>query len=211
MILLSDNDIIKKLACFDLTGEILAALGVAAADIFVLNTASHVLTSERMRRRMDAASFQRMKAFLATVQIIQTVPNADEMAALIEQPTIDAGEAVLFSVAPQVADSVLATGDKRSLEALACAGATSGGLLQDLNQRLAGRVMSFELILERILLQFGFEAIRGKLIAGRDYDRTTAIILGSALDANEQSFRAGLASYIGDLRLRTGSLLMPSL
>jgi hypothetical protein len=208
VIVLADNDVLLKLACCDLYGELLAAFGVTTADVLILNTARFVLDTRKVRTRLDAASMDRLRAFLAAVQDVTIAPDPVEQVALAEQPRIDAGEAVLFSVAPLVPDSLLATGDKRSLLSLTEA-ATTNAVCAGLCARLAGKVVCFEQIIHRIVDHHGFESVRAKLIAGRESDRVLAILLGSGLDASEATVREGLASYVNDLRRGTGTLLVP--
>lgn len=206
MIVIADNDVLKKLACCDLYDEFREAYEVDLPEIFVLNTARAVLTSKRKRKQIDEDSFSRLSTFLAAVSVITDAPDADEQIALTEQQNIDDGEAVLFSITAATKGSQLATGDKRSLEALANA---SDKICQKLCGKLKGRVLCFEQILLKVVDSAGFDAIRDKLIEGRECDKVLAIVLGSGLDATEDAFCEGLTSYLGDLRGRTGSLLIP--
>ncbi|MFT3883067.1 MAG: hypothetical protein QM703_25875 [Gemmatales bacterium] len=207
MILLSDNDILKKLACFDLFEEFLSAFRCSTAEIFILNTARFVLTSKKMQKRFDTDSFARLTDFLGQVQIITQAPDPIDLAELTEEPTIDAGEAVLFSIATDMENAILATGDKRSLIGLVEASVDENPAIQRIVEQLSGKVISFELIIERIIDVHGFETVRNKLVKGCDHDKTIALVLGSALDANEEKFREGLVSYINDLRKNTSTLL----
>lgn len=204
MIVIADNDILKKLACFDLVDEFTRAFDVGLGDVYVLNTAKHVLKSERTRKRIDAESFNRLSAFLDAVNVISVAPDPDEQVALTEQQNIDTGEAVLFSVSPRMPGAILTTGDKRSLESLAN---VDDATCKSLCKKLAGTVVCFEQIIERIIDCIGFDSVRDKLVLGREYDKALAIIIGSGLDATEAVVREGLASYVNDLRKKTGSLL----
>lgn len=206
MIVLTDNDIILKLAWCDLFSEFLAVFEVSPGDVRILNTARHVLTSARIRKRVNDEGHSRLIAFLSIASDIDVEPDAEDVAALTEQPKIDLGEAVLFSICPMLTDTILVTGDKRSLRALQDASSTEAACAR-LCERLAGRVFCFEQIIERILTRFGFEAIRDRLIRGRECDQGLAFWLGSGLDANEASFREGLASYLNEVRQTSGSLL----
>ena len=204
MIVISDNDVLLKLACCDLYAEFLSSFGVSHQDVFILNTARPVLTSRRVQKRIDASSFQRLVAFLNAVQVVAEAPDPDELTALTEQPNIDMGEAVLFSVAPRMPNAILTTGDKRSLQSLA---GTNDAVCQALCRKLAGKVVCFEQVLWKILDGVGFDAVRDKLVSGRECDKALANILGSGLNATEDGVREGLASYIDDLRRQTGVLL----
>ena len=210
MIVLADNDVLFKLAQCDLFAEFLAAFGVAPADVRVLRAARFSVASKRHRSRVGEEAFARLAGFLAGVADIAAEPDPAAVAALAEQTdkNIDAGEAALFAACPAIPGSVVVTGDKRSLAGLAAAGA-SDAVCAALCTALARRVVSFEQVLGRVLEHAGFEAVRDKLVRGRECDRGLAVWLGSGLDADEVGFRAGLASYLSELRRASGGLLAP--
>lgn len=193
MIVLADNDILLKLARCDLFDEFLTAFAVTAADLRVLRTARFSVTTARHRKRIGDASFARLTAFLAAVADVDADPDPAAVAALTEQTdkNIDAGEAVLFAVCPLVPDSVIVTGDKKSLAGLAAAGAEEATCTA-LCRSLAGRMFCFEQVLARVLDRFGFDAVRQKLIDGRECNRRLALWLGSVLDATAARFRERL-------------------
>jgi hypothetical protein len=208
VIVLTDNDILLKLARCDLFDEFLAAFAVTAADLRVLRTARFSISTSKHRKRIGDAGFTRLTAFLATVADIDAVPDPAAIAALTEQTdkNIDAGEAVLFAVCPLVPDAVIVTGDKKSLAGLAAAGAEEPTCLA-LCRSLAGRVYCFEQVLARVLDAVGFDAVRQKLIDGRECDTVLRLGIGTGLDATEEKLRAALESFLGDIRGRTGGLL----
>lgn len=208
MIVLADNDILLKLARCDLFDEFLAAFGVSAAAVRILKTARFSVTSSKHRKRIGDASFALLTTFLASLADIDTTPDPAVIAALTEQTdkNIDAGEAALFAVCPLVPDSVVVTGDKKSLAGLAAA-AAEDAVCKELCQSLAGKIVCFEQVLGRILDRFGFEAVRERLIDGRECDRGLALWLGSGLDATEATFLEGLTSYLRDARQQSGNLL----
>jgi hypothetical protein len=205
VIVIADNDVLKKLACCDLYDEFSQVFEVSFHDVYILNTAKPVLTSKRHRKQLSEETFRRLTAFLSAVKVIALAPDPNEQVALTEQQNIDVGEAVLFSVTPQIEDSLLATGDKRSLQSLA---KTDDRICRRLCKKLAGKVVCFEQIICKVLDGIGFDAVRDKLIVGRECDKVLAMVLGSGLDASEESVREGLTSYINTLRKQTGSLLM---
>ena len=204
MIVIADNDVLLKLARCDLFDEFMQTFEVSHEDIYILNTAKPVLSQEEAqpdRRRQLPAPH----GLLNAVQIIGIAPDADEQVALAEQQNIDTGEAVLFSVTHQVKNSLLTTGDKRSLTSLAKA---EDAVCRRLCKKLANKVVCFEQILLKILDAYDFDAVCDKLINGRECDKVLAIVIGSGLDAQEANVREGLTSYLNDLRNQTGSLLI---
>lgn len=210
MIVLADNDVLFKLAQCDLFAEFLSAFGVTASEVRILKLARYSTTSKKHRKQIGDESFARLTAFLATVGDITVEPDPASIATLTDQTdkNIDAGEAALFAVCPSIPESVIVTGDKKSLTGLAAAGqidAVCAALCRALN----GRVFCFEQVLARILDHTGYDAIRTRLIRGRECDQGLAQWLGSGLDASESGFREGLTSYLNEARRTTASLLAP--
>ena len=210
MIVLADNDILLKLARCDLFDEFLAAFDISTSDIRILKTARYATKSTKHRKRLGEESFARLTAFLEAVEDIDSAPDPVAIAALTDQTdkNIDAGEAVLFAVCKIIPGSVIVTGDKKSLTGLTAAEVTDA-VCGTLCAALAGRVFCFEQVLARILDYAGFDAIRDRLVRGRECDRGMALWLGSGLDATEAGFRDGLTSYLNEARQTTGSLLAP--
>lgn len=151
------------------------------------------VTIAKHHKRIGDASFARLTAFLAAVAVIDADSDPAAVTALAEQTdkNIDAGEAVLFDVCPPVPDSIIATGDKKCLDGLAAAGAEEATCTA-LCRSLAGRMFCFEQVLARVLDRFGFDAVRQKLIDGRECNRRLALWLGSVLDATAARFRERL-------------------
>ena len=210
MIVLADNDVLYKLAQCDLFDEFLGAFSVTVADVRILKTARFSVQSKNRRKRLGETVFSRLSAFLTLVDDIVAEPDPVAIAALTEQTdkNIDAGEAALFAVCPLLPGAVITTGDKKSLTGLTAAALTDHECAR-LYQSLVGRVHCFEQVLTRILDRSGFDAIRPKLINGRECDRGLAQWLGSGLDATETTFRDGLASYLAEARRTSGTLLAP--
>ena len=206
MIVLADNDVLFKLAQCDLFDEFLGAFGVTTDGIRILKLARFSIVSKKHRKRIGEESFARLSTFLAAVGDITDEPDPHQIAIMTEYPGIDAGEAALFVLCPLIAEAVIVTGDKKSLTGLTEAGETDA-LCATLCQTLAGRLYCFEQVLIRILDHYGFEAIRERLVKGRECDRGLALWLGSGLDANETSFRDGLTSFLNEVRHASGNLL----
>ena len=209
MIVLSDNDVLIKLSSCDLFLEFLTAFEVSEADVLISPRIRFSIgKSKAHRNRIGEDSFARLNAFLAKVADILVEPDSTFITALNEHTdkNIDAGEAALFAVCPLIPNSVILTGDKKSLTDLTEAG-LADSVCETLCRVLAGRVICFEQVLVRILDHFGFDAIRERLIAGRECDRGLALWLGSGLDANETRFRDGVSSFLKDARDTSGSLL----
>ncbi|MGH7170866.1 MAG: hypothetical protein ACRELG_11355 [Gemmataceae bacterium] len=206
-ICLADNDVIHKLAAFDLFEEALAALGLGRQDVYVLPTAKHKfgVTKDlaKAEKKYGAEVFAKIRDFLASVREIQVPIPPEEQKLFDDVVEIDAGEAVLFSATIHFQDFLLATGDKRSLRAL-----TASVACQPIARRLQGHVICFEQIILRLIDRFGFECIRNKVVPARACDTVMRAVFGSGLSATEANVREGLDSYLGELRALSIDLLI---
>jgi hypothetical protein len=205
---LLDNDLIRKLAICDLLDESLKALHSSDAEAHVLPTARYVLLKpikkpEKAKERLGDALFERLDAFFKRVRSLDQQPSATEQLAFDDVVGIDPGEAVLFSATDRFQDFLLATGDKNSLRALVSTPACDA-----ICRRLNGKVVCFEQVILRIIDGIGFDAARAKIVPGADCDIALRAVFGSGLEATESNVRAGLDSYIADLRKATASLLI---
>jgi hypothetical protein len=207
MICLADNDIVKKLAICNLLEECVGALGVSHGEILVLPTARFKLgvakNPDKARSKLGAASFDRLKSFLDQVGVIDTLPSPTEQLLFEDSLDIDAGEAILFSASAHYAGCLIATGDKRSLRALATLPNA-----EPIIDRVAGRVICFEQILMRVIGHTGFDLVRNRVVPVCDCDIVLRVAFGSGLDATEESVMRCLEIYTGYLRDETGALLI---
>ena len=210
MICLSDNDLLKKLASCDLLSEAIDALGTTFSEVYVLNTARHVLLNPlknpaKVKSRIGEPVYERLSQFFDRAQILNVVPSPQEQQLFEDIAGIDPGEAVLFSVTAHFDECLLATGDKRSLRAL-----TGNPLCQPVCQRLTNRVVCFEQVILRIIDQSGFAVVRAKVVPAFGCDTALRAVFGSGLEATEDSVRLGLTGYVTDLRNHTGNILVDS-
>jgi hypothetical protein len=72
---------------------------------------------------------------------------------------------------------------------------------------MAGRIVCFERLIDVYIDGIGIESMRTSIAKARDADKAIANCFGSKLSAPEASVRAGLRSYVDDLRRQTGRLL----
>jgi hypothetical protein len=111
----ADNDVILKLAVFNLLAESLSALEVKNNSVQVLASAKSVLG--RIARAHGVDVQHRISEFLASASITGS-PSPQDLLVFEDTLGIDPGEAILFLNAAQLKTSVLTTGDKLSLMAL---------------------------------------------------------------------------------------------
>ncbi|HTU91409.1 MAG TPA: hypothetical protein VMF69_15110 [Gemmataceae bacterium] len=209
MICLTDNDIILKLAYCDLLSEAITAWGITLSDVFVLNSAVHVLLRPQKpgkgKVKPSEPEYERLRAFFDVVRLIDIAPPVDEQLAFNDVMGIDPGEAILFSAMGVYADCILATSDKRSLISLCRAGGEVCGRVRN---RLKGRVVCFEQTILRTIDHVGFAPVLAKVVPARHCDTALRALFGSGLSATESGVREGLSSYIDDLRRQTLDILV---
>jgi hypothetical protein len=196
----SDNDVILKLAAFDLLSDFLPAVGVTMASVRVLPTAKYVLTP--LAKQHGGAVAKRVAGFLGAAGVIDWELPADEVRLFEDTLGIDPGEAILFAATAKQRTFVLTTGDKVSLAALA-----GSPECEKITKRLAGRVVCLEQLVQRCIDHHGFEPVKRKIVPARECDKALRAIFGSGLTASENGVRDGLGSYVESLRSTTGSLL----
>jgi len=206
VIVLADNDVILKLVQCDLIAEFLSSFDVTLDDIRIRPVTRLFLSKNKIRKRLDPACIARLEGLLSAVCDINLDPDPDELSTLVEIAKIDEGEAVLFIVCPQYPDARIVTGDKRSLVGLHDAEKV-WPVCKLLAAKLAGKIYCFEQVLLKILDAVGFEAIRDRIVLGRECDKGLALWLGSGLEATETEFRNGLASFLNEVKQVTGGLL----
>jgi hypothetical protein len=198
MIVLSDNDILHKLAVCDLFDEFLAYMQTPAKSIVILPTCIFKL---RTLLRMQPQALARLEKFC--VSVTSLVDDQIETAVLdtITATGADAGEAILAAKVATTPGAYLVTGDKRAINALSTLPAGP------VRSALAGRILCFEELILGIMQLHSFEAIAPKLIAGSACDGVLRIAFG--LGRSEVHAKSCLTSYANELRLGSAYLLTP--
>ena len=161
MIVLSDNDILFKLAHCDLFSEFVTYLKVPAKSIFILSTCMFKL---RRLLKNDQKTLGRLEKFCLTISILED-DNVD-MALLeaLSETGADAGEALLAAKVAATPGAFLITGDKRAIIAFSKLPAGHA------KASLYGRILCFEELLIGILQAYGFLNLQAKIIAGSPCD-----------------------------------------
>ena len=168
MIVLSDNDILFKLAHCDLFDEFLAYIRVPAASVAILHTCIFKL---RKLLKSDPIVLARLENFCARVTEIRDDQVDTGILETIMSTGADAGEAILAAKVAATPGSFLITGDKRAVKALA---KLPDGLAK---RALQGRVLCFEELILGMIGMHGFQMLSPKLTAGSTCDG----VIGSAL------------------------------
>jgi hypothetical protein len=195
VICLVDNDVVYKLAACNLLEETLTALEVDRSEIYALPTAKYKFGFARSASRYSKDTLERIHNFLGSTREIESPGQLADLEILAGVVGIDSGEAVLFSVAGQYDQYLVATGDKVSLRALA-----STETCREIAIRVSGHVICLEQIIKRIIQRSGFAHVRGKVIPATSADTALRAVFGSGLEAVEPEVVATLDRYIQELR-----------
>jgi len=208
MILLSDNDLVVKLAQCDLIGEALETLESSVEDCFVLNTMRYSLrlgTPDKSIARYvgSAQAFDRVNELLESCQVLSEAPIDFELLEhLSEIPGIDAGEQTLFMHAKdhhtRELDYSLLTGDKRALRAICNYDQL------DPFEFLRTKIVCLESCMMDMIEFHGFEHINQKVSAARPqvveskFDQVLRAAFGAG--RNEEHCLECLRNYSSDIR-----------
>ena len=211
-----DNDIIQKLATFELFDETIKLFEADSTEVRVLATAKYKFRGdlEKLEKGRLRRPESRLVNYKRTIEIAETLPQigqAEVDSELFEQISmfdgIDAGEAVLTTYVAQVLQkdetggAFILTGDKRYLKALAEVN------LPELQVLFSNRFWCLEQLILRDIREYGFSVVRDKIVPVRDCDKACKAVFGSGDRATEKNVLEAIAVYIETLRTETGDLL----
>lgn len=156
MIVLSDNDVILKLAQCDLIQYLPEILDENPNDIYVSPTAKFQLLPKSPEKAIQRCGtkeiYERVARFLNDVRIIDEIKNEQLLSELGEIPHIDIGEQQLLASCVEKTDSLFMTGDKRCLKAVM----EHQKIVATVHARLINSVVTFESALLLSVKLLGF-------------------------------------------------------
>ncbi len=208
MILLSDNDLIIKLAQCDLIGEALESLRSNVGDCFVLNTFKYSLRLNDPDRSIakyvgSPQAFERIQELLGSCQELAEAPMDFELYEhLNEIPGIDAGEQALFLHAKdhhsKSIDYRILTGDKRALRAIC------NYEQPDAFEFLRKKIACLESSMMQMIALCGFDHVNQKVSSARQqvveskYDQVLRSAFG--IGRTQEHCIECLQNYTNDIR-----------
>jgi hypothetical protein len=206
---LLDNDVVLKAASYALADETLAVTTIDETPPAMLGVGRFVVRNRLARASNIAnparatAAFERMLAAMVLVE-----PDDAEMAAAADLEAeairrdleLDGGESQLLAVLANRACSLLVTGDKRAIAAMAVVAATE----------TAGRIACLEQLMAHVVGVVGSVAVRAAICAEPGVDRAITACFGCSManEPDEQGVLTGLASYVRDLDGRAPGVLL---
>lgn len=208
MNLFLDNDVLEKLASWDLLDEGVRTRGFDLAAVRVLPSLKFRLglAGKKMRRpKYPDQVLERIRSFLSYAGECTDAPP-DKYGALVNVSNLDAGEAILFVQAAETDGALVLTGDKRSIEAVATAPQCA-----DIARKLAGRVLCLEQIMLGVVAALGFDTVKARIVNSNALELDTVVhaAFGSRMEALEHNACGGLERRVQSLARTTGSLLAP--
>lgn len=204
MTLFLDNDVLAKLASWNLLEEGVQACGFELADVRYLPTAPYWLgLADKKKCKYPPEVQERLKAMLAAGQPCDDDP-VEEDAALPEVPGIDPGEAILLVQAARSSGSLLTTGDKNCIRAVVGAPAYA-----DIMASLSGRVLCLEQVLLRAIAVLGFDEVKKRVVGSNQLELDTAVraAFGSGMQANDINACGSLERRVKALAAEAGGML----
>jgi len=196
MIVLSDNDIVYKIAYCDLFEEFLAYLQVPSTSVLILPTCIHKL---RRQLKNHAVVLTRLEAICRRVTVMADDVADSGVLEMLMSTGADAGESLLAARVAATPDAILVTGDKRAIQAFV---RLPAGMLR---HALSGRILCFEELIIGMLCKHGFGTLSPKLIAGSQCDGVLRMAFG--VGRTEAHALSCLSSYADDLRKNTSVFL----
>lgn len=212
-----DNDIIQKLATFELFDETIALFKASRSEVRVLETAKYKFRNLQTKNRAEAIRPEaKFVNYAKAIELAEALPSIPAMAddvlftRLSDFEDIQAGEATLTAYAAQflskreTSDAFILTGDKRYLRKLASIRLRWWEL-----SAFHHRFWCLEQLVLWNIREYGFEAVRKKVVPVRDCDQACKAIFGSRSLSTEENAIAAAIGYIEALRKETGVLLHP--
>jgi len=200
-LLLVDNDVLIKLAHWNLLEALPAAFGCSWSDVARLQSIKFRASRGDKKLFLSEEVGANLAAFLEQSQDIPD-PDFGVIESLAAAEHLDSGEVELIAACARYPDALLLTGDKRCLIAF------TQSQFSNVVERVAGRVYCLEQCLERISQQLGADQTISRIEPHKGVDTAVRAIFGSN-GCTEATLDEGLASYIKALRHQTGVLLAP--
>ena len=194
MRLLVDSDAFCKLAASNLLSDAATLFDAELRECGRLPALPYMLRRGALPRTYGA------DACYGWIPLAESMPPIEQapmmwLDQLTPIPAIDPGEAILFSVAAELALPVI-SGDVRSLRALKSLGQFA--------EALAGRVVLVEAVLLALCGRFGTGAVRGRVEPIRGIDT----VIRTCFSPGVQEPEVGLRSYLRDRESKLAPLVL---
>ncbi len=201
-LIFADNDILLKLAEYDLLQHACTALSTTPSSIRFQPATKHVILHMRDKAIKGKESPYSQRAFDRAIAFVESAsyptdrPNIDWAEG---SEGIDFGEAQLASWAVEADDSLLLTGDKRFMKALAGSPAA-----RHIFDGLRGRVVCLEEILRAIMRTDGVDCVRKAVKHAPKCDQAISFVFGSRFDLPDEQVWDGIDNLLREITAIVG-------
>ena len=198
-----DNDVILKLSAYNLFWDCMKAWGIPDAQIRVLPTAEAVFSrNQAIQEQYGDLACQKARQIAQKSQKLSSPDSILNYTRLSAVEGIDAGEALLVTVALADPEASILTGDKRFLKAFANSG------LADLLKSLTGHFVCIEqLMLVLIAQEADFAKIQRRVRQAPECERSIAEAFQGRPEPDSATVSQRLQAVVEELRAATGNLL----
>ena len=211
-----DNDIIKKLATFQLFDKTIQLFDASSEQVNILETAQYKFEGDW--KKFEAGKSRKPEDplinYKQVLYLTKTLPKISEsdidqeiFIQLSNIENIDTGEAILTSHAIQIIQkdklAQIFTGDKRFIKALAKVN------LPIIQESLNHKLWCLEQLVLKNIEANGFETIKDLIVPVRECDTAIKSVFGSGLQSTSENSLPTLKKYIEECREEAGNLLNP--
>jgi len=203
-VVFADNDIILKLAEYDLLSDARSLLSVKSTEVVVLDSAKHVYAGLKKKLQRGESVKRSLQGLDRAIEFVEAATQITDKANIDwaeDHDNIDIPEAQLASWTVKTGgESCLLTGDKRFLKALAQADAG-----EHIFRGLHSRVICLEEVIRALIAELGFDNVRRKVASAPECDTGIQLVFGSTFDLPEEPVKDGLESMLRDITAVTGT------
>ncbi|QIR38499.1 hypothetical protein HCG51_18510 [Tolypothrix sp. PCC 7910] len=203
----TDNDVILKLAAYQIFWEMVASLNTKDENIRILPTAAKVFSASRkISKQFKPISIERAKQITDRCKTIDdyAICSTPEYQMLASTDGIDVGEALLVAATQTEEDFYLLTSDKRFLTSLALSS------FNDVKQRLYKKAICLEQLIIHVIDHAGFDLVCRRMASADACDQVISEAFQLGKQTKHQDAVKVLNQAIQDLRAKTGDLLIDS-
>ena len=214
-----DNDILKKLATFDLFDATISLFNASNEQINILDTAKYKFQGDwnKLKKGKLRSPGDQVVNYERTIELTEKlsqiasvgIMNTELFEQLSTIEGIDVGEAILTTCLLQVLQkeegfqACIFTGDKNFFRALAKVD------LPTIQTNFAHRFWCLEQLILKNVDYYGFEPTRARIVPVQECDKAIKAVFGSGMASTPENSLPTLNNYIESLRNETGNLLHP--
>lgn len=207
---LVDNDVLLKVCCYDLAGEAVAATTIDGTPPSMLGVGRYVIRG-RLNRARNILNRERacvaLDHLLNSVNILEPSDAELSLAADLEAKAsqrgleLDGGESQLLAILVLRGCSLLLTGDKRAITAIAATAV----------EMAACRVGCLEQLIAQLITGVGVDGVRSRVCSEPKVDTAVTICFACTSEPppSDHAVAEGLLSYIHYLNGIAPSVLFP--